>query len=157
MGDKQKIRIASPWMRPLQAADYLGIAIGTLRNWTWTRFVPFARRRHVVRYHREHLDEWMLGGVVAESEEAEAEAEREVKVVRKTIAEPKTETAKGEEEPKAAVAVETDLANNPVVEEPAPAKESETYGLTDVIDRVDSIVEESADDGSLPRERKDDQ
>jgi len=46
-------------MTPEDAAEYLGIAIGTLRNWTSARYIPFARRGRVVRYHREQLDKWL--------------------------------------------------------------------------------------------------
>jgi excisionase family DNA binding protein len=52
----------SPWMRPEEAAGYLGIALGTLRNWTSARYVPFARRGRVVRYHRDVLDRWLARG-----------------------------------------------------------------------------------------------
>lgn len=50
----------SPWLRPEDAAKYLGVALGTLRNWTSAKFVPFAKRGGVVRYHRDQLDKWML-------------------------------------------------------------------------------------------------
>ena len=53
-------RVASPWMKPEQAAEYLGVALGTLRNWTSAKFVPFSKRGGVVRYHRDRLDEWLL-------------------------------------------------------------------------------------------------
>lgn len=49
----------SPWLKPAEAAAYLGIAIGTLRNWTSMRFVPHAKRGGVVRYHRGELDRWL--------------------------------------------------------------------------------------------------
>lgn len=52
----------TPWLTPLEAADYLGVALGTLRNWTSARFVPFARRGRVVRYHRDQLDAWLRRG-----------------------------------------------------------------------------------------------
>ena len=52
----------TPWMTPEQAAEYLGIAVGTLRNWTSARYIPFARRGRVVRYHREQLDLWLSKG-----------------------------------------------------------------------------------------------
>jgi excisionase family DNA binding protein len=55
-------RAPSPWLRPEEAADYLGVALGTLRNWTSARYVPFARRGRVVRYHRETLDRWLASG-----------------------------------------------------------------------------------------------
>ncbi|MCE9548357.1 MAG: helix-turn-helix domain-containing protein [Planctomycetia bacterium] len=50
----------SPWMRPQEAASYLGIALGTLRNLTSARVIPFARRGRIVRYHREALDRWLM-------------------------------------------------------------------------------------------------
>ncbi|MCC7421626.1 MAG: helix-turn-helix domain-containing protein [Planctomycetaceae bacterium] len=52
----------SPWINAVQAAAYLGIALGTLRNWTSARYVPFVRRGRVVRYHRERLDRWLSQG-----------------------------------------------------------------------------------------------
>jgi excisionase family DNA binding protein len=54
----------SPWLRPEEAANYLGVALGTLRNWTSARYVPFARRGRVVRYHRDTLDDWLADGAV---------------------------------------------------------------------------------------------
>jgi excisionase family DNA binding protein len=54
--------VESPWFRPEAAAEYLGVALGTLRNWTSARYVPFARRGRVVRYHRDALDRWRAGG-----------------------------------------------------------------------------------------------
>lgn len=52
-------KTTSMWMKPAPAADYLSISLGTLRNWTSARYVPFARRGRVVRYHREQLDAWL--------------------------------------------------------------------------------------------------
>ncbi len=51
--------VLTPWMTADQAAAYLGIAVGTLRNWTSAKFVPFSRRGRIVRYHREQLDKWL--------------------------------------------------------------------------------------------------
>lgn len=51
--------VLTPWMTADQAAEYLGIALGTLRNWTSAKFVPFSRRGRIVRYHREQLDKWL--------------------------------------------------------------------------------------------------
>jgi len=53
--------IQSPWLRPHEAAAYLNIALGTIRNWTRVGRIPFVRRGRVVRYHRQRLDEWLLG------------------------------------------------------------------------------------------------
>jgi excisionase family DNA binding protein len=60
--DHTDVGSGSPWMSPAAAAGYLGIAIGTLRNWTSARYVPFARRGRVVRYHRDALDSWLRSG-----------------------------------------------------------------------------------------------
>lgn len=54
--------ISSPWLTAKQAATYLNISVGTLRNWTSARFVPFSRRGRVVRYHRDKLDAWLSQG-----------------------------------------------------------------------------------------------
>jgi excisionase family DNA binding protein len=51
--------LQSPWLRANVAAKYLGIALGTLRNWTSDGFIPHVKRGHVVRYHREELDRWL--------------------------------------------------------------------------------------------------
>jgi excisionase family DNA binding protein len=49
----------SPWMTPQETADYLQIALGTLRNWTSARFIPHVKRGRIVRYHRETIDKWL--------------------------------------------------------------------------------------------------
>lgn len=49
----------SPWLKPAEAAEYLGIALGTLRNWTSARYIPHAKRGRIVRYHRDRLDTWL--------------------------------------------------------------------------------------------------
>ena len=51
--------LKTPWMTPAEAATYLGVSLGTLRNWTSARYVPFARRGRVVRYRRDALDDWL--------------------------------------------------------------------------------------------------
>jgi excisionase family DNA binding protein len=52
----------TPWLKPEEAAHYLGISIGTLRNWTSACFVPFSKRGRVVRYNREALDRRLSKG-----------------------------------------------------------------------------------------------
>jgi excisionase family DNA binding protein len=52
----------SPWMSPRETARYLGIALGTLRNWTSARFIPYSKRGRVVRYHRDAIDRWLARG-----------------------------------------------------------------------------------------------
>jgi excisionase family DNA binding protein len=56
------LRPSSPWMTPEETAGYLGIALGTLRNWTSAHFVPFAKKGRIVRYHRETIDKWLAKG-----------------------------------------------------------------------------------------------
>lgn len=53
---------ASPWMAPSETAKYLGIALGTLRNWTSARFIPFSKKGRVVRYNRTAIDRWLATG-----------------------------------------------------------------------------------------------
>jgi excisionase family DNA binding protein len=53
---------ASPWLTPREAAIHLNISLGTLRNWTSQRFIPFAKKGGVVRYHQEGLDRWLAKG-----------------------------------------------------------------------------------------------
>lgn len=52
----------SPWLTPIEAALYLRIALGTLRNWTSARYIPFSKRGRVVRYDRRALDRWLSRG-----------------------------------------------------------------------------------------------
>ena len=54
--------VATPWMTPIETALYLGIALGTLRNWTSARYIPHAKRGRTVRYHRDKLDAWLASG-----------------------------------------------------------------------------------------------
>lgn len=54
-GSEQK----SPWMTAEETAAYLSVAVGTIRNWTSMRFIPFARRGRVVRYHIDQVDAWL--------------------------------------------------------------------------------------------------
>jgi excisionase family DNA binding protein len=56
------LRPPSPWMTPVEAAEYLGIALGTLRNWTSAHFVPHVKKGRVVRYHRDAIDNWLARG-----------------------------------------------------------------------------------------------
>jgi len=52
----------TPWLTAEQAARYLQVALGTLRNWTSMKYVPHVKRRGVVRYHKEELDRWLKAG-----------------------------------------------------------------------------------------------
>ncbi len=55
----------TPWLTPRGAAEYLGIALGTLRNWTSARYVLHAKRGRIVRYRRDALDAWLSHGECA--------------------------------------------------------------------------------------------
>ena len=51
--------VRSPWLNYEGAATYLGVAVGTLRNWVSAGYIPFVRRGGVVRFHRDDLDDWL--------------------------------------------------------------------------------------------------
>jgi excisionase family DNA binding protein len=53
---------STPWMKPAVAAEYIGISLGTLRNWMSARFIPHSKRGRVVRYHRGVIDRWLAKG-----------------------------------------------------------------------------------------------
>ena len=42
-----------------QAADYLGCAPGTLRNWVSQRRIPFCKVGRLVRFLKADLDAWL--------------------------------------------------------------------------------------------------
>jgi excisionase family DNA binding protein len=56
------LRPSSPWMGPEETARYLGIALGTLRNWTSAHYIPFVKKGRIVRYHRLVIDRWLAKG-----------------------------------------------------------------------------------------------
>jgi excisionase family DNA binding protein len=60
--EQSETRPISPWMPPAVAAAYLGISLGTLRNWTSARFIPFAKKGRIVRYHKDVIDKWLAKG-----------------------------------------------------------------------------------------------
>src|SRR5262249_689184 len=45
-----------------ETARYLGIALGTLRNWTSAHYIPFVKKGRIVRYHRLVIDRWLAKG-----------------------------------------------------------------------------------------------
>ena len=49
-------------MSPIETAEYLGIALGTLRNWTSARFIPFSKKGRIVRYNRTAIDARLAKG-----------------------------------------------------------------------------------------------
>jgi len=67
----------SPWMTTAQVAEYLRVSRGTVRNWVSQRRVPFVKRRGVVRFHRDRIDEWLSeGGCKGRHSVADMEARR---------------------------------------------------------------------------------
>jgi len=52
----------SPWLTPEETADYLGVALGTIRNWTSQRHIPHVKLGRVVRFHKDELDSWLRSG-----------------------------------------------------------------------------------------------
>jgi excisionase family DNA binding protein len=59
MANEKTKDIDSPWLTAAQAAAYLQVALGTVRNWTSALFIPHVKRGGLVRYHREDLDRWL--------------------------------------------------------------------------------------------------
>ena len=49
----------SPWMTVEQLADYLSVSPGTIRNWVSQRYVPYAKKGRMVRFHRQKIDTWL--------------------------------------------------------------------------------------------------
>jgi excisionase family DNA binding protein len=56
------VKATTPWMDAEETAAYLGVSVGTLRNWTSSKYVPFAKRGRVVRYHKSAIDKWLSRG-----------------------------------------------------------------------------------------------
>ncbi len=52
----------SPWLNSEDAAAYLGLATGTVRNLTWSKKLPSYKRGRIVRYNRDDLDAWLRDG-----------------------------------------------------------------------------------------------
>ena len=50
------------WLTAAEAASYLSLALGTVRNLTSARRVPHVRQGGIVRYHRGDLDRWLRRG-----------------------------------------------------------------------------------------------
>jgi len=61
-GQEQEVHAKSPWMTTEEVAAYLSVSPGTVRNWVSQRYIPFARRGRVVRFHRGKIDRWLAAG-----------------------------------------------------------------------------------------------
>lgn len=53
----------SPELEPLwrveDAAAFLNVSVGTIRNWTSAHKIPFVRFGGTVRYKPQHIREWI--------------------------------------------------------------------------------------------------
>jgi len=65
MPDQLGERSKTPWMTVQEAAAYLSVSPGTIRNWVSQRYIPFVKRGRVVRFHRDRVDEWLDRGACA--------------------------------------------------------------------------------------------
>jgi excisionase family DNA binding protein len=50
----------SPWMTNEQASDYLQISVSMLHRLKERGAIPSRKLGHLVRYHRQELDEYLL-------------------------------------------------------------------------------------------------
>ena len=50
---------SSPWMTVEQLAKYLSVSTGTIRNWVSQKYIPYAKRGRIVRFHRQKIDAWL--------------------------------------------------------------------------------------------------
>ena len=57
--DTDKDTALSPWLTIDQAARYLQVSEGTVRNWIYKRYIPHVKRGRVVRLHTGELDDWL--------------------------------------------------------------------------------------------------
>lgn len=51
-------------MKYEEAAQYLKVPIGTLRNWVSQKRIPHSKHGGIVRFFREQLEEWLIEGSV---------------------------------------------------------------------------------------------
>lgn len=60
VGEQGAARRYEPLMRPQEAADYLGVALGTLYNWSSQRKLPVVKIGSRIRFRREALERFAL-------------------------------------------------------------------------------------------------
>lgn len=64
------VRKHRPWLRPIEAAAYLGLKPRTLESWRATGKGPvFRGAGKNIRYHIQALDEFMAGGSGVQQDE----------------------------------------------------------------------------------------
>jgi len=71
MKKAKRREVESPWLTIDEAAGYLNLNPGTVRNWVSERRIPCVRRGGVVRLHRHDLDLWLRAGECRELREGE--------------------------------------------------------------------------------------
>ena len=52
----------TPWMTVDEIAKYLSVSPGTIKNWVSQKYIPFARRGRVIRFHKSKIDKWLSTG-----------------------------------------------------------------------------------------------
>ena len=50
----------TPWMTVDQLAQYLSVSPGTIRNWVSQKYIPYAKKGRIVRFHRQKIDIWLM-------------------------------------------------------------------------------------------------
>lgn len=65
-------------IRAAEAADMLGISLSTLYKWTMMRIIPHIKKRKLLFFKREELEEWLLSSRVKTEDEIEQEASAEI-------------------------------------------------------------------------------
>ena len=67
MNQRQGALVASPLLNVDEAAGYLGVSPGTLRNWLSERRLPYVKVGRLTRISRRSLDEFIEKHTVAEA------------------------------------------------------------------------------------------
>jgi DNA-binding transcriptional regulator YiaG len=51
------------WLTPQEAAEYLAVSTGTLRQWRYLEYGPKpAKRKRIIRYSKAVIDRWLEDG-----------------------------------------------------------------------------------------------
>ncbi len=56
---RQMQSTGSEWMTYGEVAEYLAVAVGTVRNWVSARKIPHSKRGGMVRFKRGEIDAWL--------------------------------------------------------------------------------------------------
>ena len=51
------------WLTPQEAAEYIKVTVGTLRQWRYIGYGPRpVKRRRIIRYNKAVIDRWLTDG-----------------------------------------------------------------------------------------------